>query len=98
VSVTIEEARALDAADPLRHLRDRFMLPEGIVYLDGNSLGMLPAETVRHQQEVVLNQWGTSLIRSWNDHGWIEAPQRIGARMAPSRQCRRCASKSSRGA
>jgi kynureninase len=58
------------------------MLPEGIVYLDGNSLGMLPAETVRHQQEVVLNQWGTSLIRSWNDHGWIEAPQRIGARIA----------------
>jgi kynureninase len=43
---------------------------------------MLPAETVRHQQEVVLNQWGTSLIRSWNDHGWIEAPQRIGARIA----------------
>jgi kynureninase len=78
----LDEVRALDAADPLRHLRDRFMLPEGIIYLDGNSLGVLPAKTARKQQEVVLTQWGTSLIRSWNEHGWIEAPQRIGAKIA----------------
>jgi kynureninase len=82
VSVTLEDVRALDAADPLRQLQDRFLLPEGIIYLDGNSLGVLPAKTVEVQQDVVSNQWGQSLIRSWNDHGWIEAPQRIGAKIA----------------
>ncbi len=77
-----EEARARDAADPLRSCRDRFLLPNGIIYVDGNSLGALPKETIRIQQDVVMNQWGNSLIRSWNDHGWIEAPQRVGAKIA----------------
>ena len=82
MTVTLEEIRQMDDADPLRHLRDRFLLPEGIIYLDGNSLGVLPAKTVRRQQDILLQQWGQSLIRSWNDHGWIEAPQRIGAKIA----------------
>ena len=82
MTTTLEQVRALDAADPLRHLHDRFLLPDGIIYLDGNSLGVLPAATVRKQQDMVLEQWGRSLIRSWNDHGWIDAPQRIGARIA----------------
>jgi kynureninase len=77
-----DEARALDAADPLRSFRDRFHLPEGIVYLDGNSLGALPRATIPRQQEVVTQEWGTSLIRSWNRHGWIDAPQRVGAQIA----------------
>jgi len=82
MSISLEDACALDAADPLRSFRDRFLIPEGIIYLDGNSLGMLPKATVARQQEVVEREWGTSLIRSWNDHGWIEAPQRIGAQIA----------------
>jgi kynureninase len=81
--LTREEARALDAADPLRGFRERFHIPDGLIYLDGNSLGALPKATVARQQEVVAEEWGNALIRSWNDHGWIDAPQRIGARIAP---------------
>lgn len=73
---------ALDAADPLAHCRDRFMVPEGVIYLDGNSLGALPKASISRTSETVLREWGDSLIRSWNDHGWIEAPQRIGAKIA----------------
>ena len=78
-----DEARALDAADPLRSFRERFHIPEGVIYLDGNSLGALPRTTIARQQEVVAREWGESLIRSWNEHQWIEAPQRIGAKIAP---------------
>jgi kynureninase len=80
--VTRDEARARDERDPLRAFRDRFCLPEGVVYLDGNSLGALPRATIQRQQEVVTQEWGTSLIRSWNHHGWIDAPQRVGAQIA----------------
>jgi kynureninase len=83
MSLSLDDAMALDNSDPLAPLRDRFLLPEKIIYLDGNSLGPLPAKAVRVQQDIVLNQWGQSLIRSWNDHGWIDAPQRIGAKIAP---------------
>jgi kynureninase len=78
----LEEARALDAADPLRPFRERFHLPEGIIYLDGNSLGALPRETVARQARMVEEEWGEQLIRSWNSRGWIDAPQRIGAKIA----------------
>ena len=81
--MTRDQARALDAADPLRPFRDRFHIPKGVIYLDGNSLGALPRATVARQQEVVAREWGESLIRSWNEHQWIEAPQRIGAKIAP---------------
>ncbi|MGZ8336809.1 MAG: kynureninase [Allosphingosinicella sp.] len=77
------EAVAADAADPLRALRDRFHLPEGLIYLDGNSLGPMPRAAAERQREVVTQQWGESLIRSWNIHGWFEAPRRLGARIAP---------------
>ncbi|MEA3008614.1 MAG: kynureninase [Sphingomonadales bacterium] len=80
---TLEEVRALDAADPLRPLRDRFVLPDGIVYLDGNSLGALPKAAVARQRVMVEEEWGSELIRSWNSRGWIDAPQRVGARIAP---------------
>jgi kynureninase len=82
VSRTLDEIRALDSADPLRACRDRFVLPEGMIYLDGNSLGALPRFAPERQREVVETQWGHSLIRSWNAHQWIDAPQRIGARIA----------------
>jgi kynureninase len=80
--ITLAEARALDAADPLRGFRDRFHIPEGLIYLDGNSLGVLPRAALERQSQVVRDEWGTSLIRSWNEHGWIEAPQRVGAKIA----------------
>jgi kynureninase len=81
--VTGDEARAMDAADPLRPLRERFLLPDGITYLDGNSLGVLPRAAAARQRAVVEGEWGVSLIRSWNDHGWIDAPARVGAAIAP---------------
>lgn len=82
MTLSLEEAEALDSKDPLGHLRDRFVLPEGLIYLDGNSLGALPKASIARASDTVLHEWGSSLIRSWNDHGWIEAPQRIGAKIA----------------
>lgn len=82
MTIDLGTARARDAADPLRGCRERFALPDGILYLDGNSLGVLPRATIARQQEVVARQWGDSLIRSWNEHGWIDAPQRVGAKIA----------------
>ncbi|WP_121886789.1 kynureninase [Sphingomonas sp. PP-F2F-G114-C0414] len=80
--MTLEDARALDATDPLAAYRDKFALPEGVIYLDGNSLGALPKTTPAGLADVATRQWGNRLIRSWNE-GWIEAPQRIGAKIAP---------------
>lgn len=79
----LEEARELDAADPLAAYRERFTLPNGVIYLDGNSLGALPKGTPVRLAEVVLEEWGKGLIRSWNDADWICLPQRIGAKIAP---------------
>ncbi len=79
----IERARTLDAGDPLARYRDRFDLPEGVIYLDGNSLGCLPRETPARLEKVVREEWGQNLIRSWNTAGWIAMPQRVGAKIAP---------------
>ncbi|HEU4961901.1 MAG TPA: aminotransferase class V-fold PLP-dependent enzyme [Sphingomonas sp.] len=79
--MTLDEARALDAADPLRTFRERFALPEGVVYLDGNSLGPLPRAAVTAIEDCVRRQWGERLIRGWNE-GWIDAPARIGGKIA----------------
>lgn len=75
--------RALDAADPLAALRARFVLPEGLIYLDGNSLGALPAGTAARLRGVVEQEWGSSLIAGWNVHDWVGASRRVGARIAP---------------
>jgi len=79
---TREQALALDAQDPLRALREQFSLPEGVLYLDGNSLGVLPKATPARVQQVVQEEWGTGLIRSWNSAGWITLPQRVGDKIA----------------
>ena len=79
----LERARALDAADPLARYRDRFLLPADVIYLDGNSLGALPVATPDRLVEVVRQEWGEGLIRSWNNADWIGMPQRVGAKIAP---------------
>ncbi|MFJ3861086.1 kynureninase [Streptomyces sp. NPDC090085] len=76
-------AAELDAADKLATLRERFTLPDGVVYLDGNSLGALPANVAGTTADVVTRQWGELLIRSWDESGWWTAPERIGDKIAP---------------
>ena len=78
----LDAVRALDAQDPLRELRDQFHIPDGLIYLDGNSLGMLPRRASARIAEVVEQEWGQGLIRSWNSAGWVEMPQRVGDKIA----------------
>jgi kynureninase len=70
-----------DSEDALAPLRDQFMLPEGVIYVDGNSLGALPRATPGRVAAAVRQEWGDGLIRSWNDAGWITLPQRVGDRI-----------------
>jgi kynureninase len=71
-----------DANDPLAAFRERFALPEGVIYLDGNSLGALPSATTERLSATVKDEWGEGLITSWNAAGWVSAPQRIGDKIA----------------
>lgn len=80
--MTRDDALALDAADPLAALRRQFVLPEGVIYLDGNSLGVCPRSTAARVQQVLAGEWAEGLIRSWNDAGWITLPQRVGDKIA----------------
>ncbi|GAP47109.1 kynureninase [Streptomyces azureus] len=75
-------AEKLDAADDLRGKRDAFVLDD-VIYLDGNSLGALPAVVPGRVEDVVRRQWGELRIRSWEESGWWTAPERIGDRIAP---------------
>jgi kynureninase len=79
---TLQDCRALDAQDPLRELRNLFALPEGVIYLDGNSLGVLPRATASRIAQAITTEWGQGLIRSWNDAGWFTLPQRVGDKIA----------------
>jgi len=81
--VTFDEARELDASDPLAFARKRFRLPNGVIYLDGNSLGALPAAAPSALADTAERQWGDDLIASWNNHEWIDWPTKIAARLAP---------------
>ena len=88
MSDMMQRARDLDAADAIAHFRDRFDLPEGVIYLDGNSLGPLPKASRERLHRVIDAEWGEGLIRSWNElpgggGDWIAMPQRVGARIAP---------------
>ncbi|WP_246795823.1 kynureninase [Burkholderia perseverans] len=78
-----EDALALDRDDPLAALRDRFLLPDDTIYLDGNSLGARPAASAARAQAVIEDEWGRDLIRSWNTAGWFALPRRLGDRLAP---------------
>ncbi len=79
--LTRADLEVLDRDDPLRDFRQRFTLPAGVIYLDGNSLGAMPAATPARVREVVEVEWGRDLIRSWNTSGWIDLQQRIGAKI-----------------
>ncbi|MCX7784337.1 MAG: kynureninase [Meiothermus sp.] len=80
--MTLDAIRALDQSDPLARKRAEFDIPEGLVYLDGNSLGVLPRTVPGHVENVVKQQWGQDLIRSWNLHGWVDLPVKVGAKIA----------------
>ncbi len=81
MDVTREFAQGLDAADPLAGFRERFEIPDpALVYLDGNSLGRLPAGTAPRVEQVVRAEWGERLIRSWSE-GWLELPLEVGDRL-----------------
>lgn len=81
------DVRALDAADPLAAFRDRFALPDGVVYLDGNSLGALPAATPAAIEKAVAADWGQNLIKSWNTAGWIDLTADIAQDLATVTGC-----------
>jgi kynureninase len=72
----------LDRRDPLARFRERFVLPEGVIYLDGNSLGPLLRSLPERIGQVVEREWGQGLIRSWNAARWIDLPQRVGDKIA----------------
>ncbi|MBV9571212.1 MAG: kynureninase [Alphaproteobacteria bacterium] len=78
-----DDCLKLDADDPLAFARTRFRLPEGIIYLDGNSLGTLPVTTAARLAAVIEGEWGRGLIQSWNKADWIGLPSRVAKRIAP---------------
>jgi len=81
--MTRNDCLARDAADPLAPLRDQFALPQGVIYLDGNSLGARPKAALARAQQVIAQEWGDDLIRSWNQAGWFDLPSRLGDKLAP---------------
>ncbi len=82
MTFTLNDCRAMDVSDTLRPLRDHFVLPAGMIYLDGNSLGVLPKTAASRVAEVITHEWGQDLIRSWNSAGWFNLPQRLGDKIA----------------
>ncbi|MDN6883090.1 kynureninase [Variovorax sp. CAN2819] len=82
IPLTREFCLGLDIEDPLSAHRARFQLPQGVIYLDGNSLGALPKSVPQRLREAVEVEWGDGLIRSWNDAAWYPAPQRVGSQIA----------------
>lgn len=80
--MTRDDFAALDARDPLAPLRACFDLPGGLIYLDGNSLGPM-SHAVRDRLVAAGDRWAQRLIAGWTEEGWMEAPTRLGDRLAP---------------
>jgi kynureninase len=80
---TRADAAALDAASPLAGRRELFDLPDGLVYLCGNSLGALPRSVPDRVADVVRREWGRGLVGAWNSADWSRLPARVAARLAP---------------
>lgn len=78
----LTDCQRMDALDPLRTLRDQFLLPDDLIYLDGNSLGAMPRTAAGRVAQAVNEEWGNGLIRSWNSAGWFDLPQRLGDKIA----------------
>ena len=78
----LQELQQLDRDDPLRNYRSLFHLPEGVIYLDGNSLGPAPKEVFKKMEKVLHQEWAEDLIRSWNNAGWWELTDRLGSMVA----------------
>ena len=81
--ITRQECRQWDQDDPLAELRNGFSLPDGMIYLDGNSLGAMPSQALSQVYQTVERDWGLGLIQSWNDAGWFDLPYSLGDRIAP---------------
>ncbi len=77
----LSEVAALDAADPLRAMRDRFHLPSDVIYLDGNSLGPAPKSVFAELERTARQEWAEGLIRSWNTAGWFALTDTLGDRV-----------------
>ncbi len=82
MTTTLQDCRALDEQDLLRPLRDLFLIPEGTLYLDGNSLGAMPRSAPARVADVVTREWGADLIQSWNKNGWFMQPRKVGDKIA----------------
>ncbi|WEK43736.1 MAG: kynureninase [Candidatus Sphingomonas colombiensis] len=74
---------AQDQADPLARFRDAFLIPDGVIYLDGNSLGAMANDAPAHAARVIEREWGGDLIKSWNSAGWFDLPVTLGNTLAP---------------
>ena len=81
--LSLDWAKAQDAADPFYALKSAFALPEGVIYLDGNSLGPLPQSVPSRLSHSITHEWGTDLITSWNKAGWIDLPETCAHKIAP---------------
>ena len=81
MSNNLQTARSLDVADPLAWTRGEFILPDGIIYLDGNSLGALPKKAVTRTLEIVREEWGQGLVSSWGNANWLSKPTEVGDRV-----------------
>jgi kynureninase len=80
--LTRDLCREMDSGDPLAEMRERFSIPHGIVYLDGNSLGALPRTVADRLMATIGDEWGDQLIRAWNTAGWASLPRTVGDRLA----------------
>ncbi len=81
--ITLSDCVRMDHRDPIASLRDQFNLPPNVIYLDGNSLGAQPKAAIARANQVIQNEWGNDLIRSWNSAGWFDLPSRLGNLLAP---------------
>jgi kynureninase len=80
-TISRDDCMARDAVDPLRGFRERFVVPEGLIYLDGNSLGLMPRTAAGVLNRTIEQEWGHDLIRSWNSAGWFDMPLQLGDRI-----------------